>query len=102
MARQRTQTLRQEIIRCLEAGEMTVRDISQAVGIMEKDVCHHLGFIEKTVRRQKKKFMMAPCCCLNCGFRFKNRKRFTRPGKCPECRSSRISPAMFRIMPSGS
>ena len=95
----RAQTIRQEIINHLESGPMTVRDISQSVGIMEKDVFHHFEFIDKTVRTQKKRLRMEPYCCLNCGFEFKNRKRFKKPGKCPSCRNGRIAPAVFWIAP---
>ena len=65
---ERTQTIRQEIINHLESGPMTIRDISQSVGIMEKDVVHHLEFIDKTVRTQKKRIQMEAYYCLNCGF----------------------------------
>ncbi len=51
----RAQTIRQKIINYLEQGPMTVRDLSQSVGIMEKNVIHHLDFIDKTVRAQKKR-----------------------------------------------
>jgi len=94
---ERAQTIRQEIIDHLENGPMTVRDISQSVGIMEKDVVHHLEFIDKTVRTQKKRIQMKPYCCLSCGFEFKNRKRFQKPGKCPSCRDGRIASAVFWI-----
>ncbi len=97
-ANERTQTIRREIIGLLEQGSMTVRDISQAVSIMEKDVFHHLASIEKTVRQQKKKIVTKPHYCMNCGFEFKHRKTFKKPGKCPECRDGRIASAVYRIV----
>jgi hypothetical protein len=60
MSNERKQTIRQEIISHLENGPLTVRDISQSVGIMEKDVYHHLASIEKTVRHQKKRIHVEP------------------------------------------
>jgi len=93
----RQQTIRQEIISHLESGPMTIRDLSQSVGIMEKDVVHHLDFIERTVRTQKKKIQIEPYYCLDCGFEFRKRKRFKKPGKCPSCRDGRIAPAVFWI-----
>ncbi len=60
MSNERKQTIRQEIISYLENGPLTVRDISQSVGIMEKDVYHHLAFIEKTDRYQKKRIHVEP------------------------------------------
>jgi len=91
------QTIRQEIISHLENGPLTVWDISQSVGIMEKDVCHHLAFIEKIVKRQKKRINMEPYYCLDCGFQFKNRKTFKKSGKCPKCKDGRIAPAVYWI-----
>ncbi len=49
---EKTKTIRQEIINHLASGPMTVGDISQSVGIMEKDVVHHLECIDKTVQTQ--------------------------------------------------
>lgn len=97
MGTERSKTIRQEIIDYLENGPMTIRDISQSVGIMEKDVIHHLEFIEKTVRAQKKKILTKPYYCQDCGFEFKKRKKFRKPGKCPVCRDGRIFPAVFWI-----
>jgi len=97
MDNERKQTIRQEIISLLESGPLTVRDISQYVGIMEKDVYHHLSFIEKTVRNQKKRIHIEPYYCMDCGFQFKNRKTFKKPGKCPGCKDGRIASAVFRI-----
>lgn len=97
MDNERKQTIRQAIIGHLENGHLTVRDISQLVGIMEKDVYHHLAFIEKTVRHQKKRIRFDPYHCLNCGFQFKNRKTFKKPGRCPGCKDGRVASAVFWI-----
>lgn len=91
------ETLRQQIIRLLETGPMTIRDISQAVRISEKEACGHLPFIEKSVRRQTKKMVVSPSLCLNCGFEFKKRRKMSKPGKCPKCRETRIQPPEFSI-----
>ncbi|MFO7753612.1 MAG: ArsR family transcriptional regulator [Desulfobacteraceae bacterium] len=97
MKNERKQTLRQEIISLLERDPMTVRELSQAVGIMEKDVTRHLESIDKTVKHRKQKLDVSPFFCRNCGFEFKSRKRLKKPGKCPACRDGRIEPAVFRI-----
>ena len=98
MIEERKLTIRQEIINRLENGPMTVREISQSIGILEKDVYHHLTFIEKTVRHQKKRIHVEPYYCVSCGFQFKNRRTFKKPGRCPDCRDGRIAPAVFRIV----
>ncbi|SMC82133.1 hypothetical protein SAMN02746065_11140 [Desulfocicer vacuolatum DSM 3385] len=101
MSNERNQTVRQEIITYLEEELRSVRDLSQSIGIMEKDVYHHLAFIEKTVRQQKKRIQVEPCHCLDCGFQFKKRKTFKKPGKCPMCRDGRIASALFQIVAEG-
>jgi len=98
MINERKQTIRQEIIDVLENNPLTVREISQSIGIMEKDVYHHLSFIEKSIKHHNKKIDIEPHCCMNCGFQFKNRKTFKRPGKCPECRNGSIASAVFQIV----
>ncbi len=90
-------TTREQIIRCLETEPMTARDLSKALRISEKEAYSHLPSIEKSIRHQKKQIKITPCSCLNCGFEFKDRKSFKKPGKCPECKKSRIEPAVFQI-----
>jgi len=98
MTDERKQTIRQEIINELENNALTARDISQSIGILEKDVYHHLAFIEKTVKHKNKRILLEPYHCMNCGFQFNNRKTFKRPGKCPGCKNGRIAPAVFQIV----
>jgi predicted Zn-ribbon and HTH transcriptional regulator len=90
-------TIRQQIIDLLGAGEATLRDISQGVGIPEKEAVDHLAHIERSVRNQGKKLLEIPCRCLSCGFIFEKRRRFTKPGRCPVCRNTHMQPASFHI-----
>lgn len=90
-------TIRQQIIDLLDKEAMTALDISHAVGVMEKDVYRHLEHIEKSVAGQGRKLTHTPSTCLACGFVFARRQRLTRPGRCPQCRRSRIDYPLFRI-----
>ena len=98
MVRARQQTIRQEIINLLSASPMTLRDISQALSIAEKEAAGHLPSVEKTVRTKGRKLKVAPYHCQKCGFEFRSRKNFKKPGKCPDCKQGRIAPAEFRIL----
>jgi transcriptional regulator len=91
-------TIREQMIRSLEAEPMTARDLSKSLRISEKEVYSHLPSIEKSIRHQKKQIKITPCYCLICGFEFKDRKSFKKPGKCPECRQSKIEPAVFLVV----
>ena len=90
-------THRQQIIDLLYREAMTAMDISQAVRVSEKDVYRHLAHIQKTMAGQRRKLSFTPCTCLACGFTFTNRRRLTKPGRCPRCRESRIDHPVFRI-----
>ena len=90
-------TIRQQIIDLLGIGEATLRDISQGVGIPEKEAVDHLAHIERSVQSQGKKLLEIPCRCLSCGFVFEKRRRFTKPGRCPVCRNTHMQPARFHI-----
>ena len=90
-------TLRQQIIALLHEATLTSLDISQEVRIPEKEVCHHLGHIMKSVPNQGGRLDITPSVCLACGYTFRQRRRFTRPGRCPNCRESRISRPAFSI-----
>jgi len=91
-------TTREQIIRSLEAEPMTARDLSKAVRISEKEAYSHLPSVEKSIRHQGKQIKTTPCSCLSCGFVFKDRKSFKKPGKCPVCKQSRIEAAVFEIV----
>jgi predicted Zn-ribbon and HTH transcriptional regulator len=67
------------------------------VGISEKEVYGHLSHIARSVASRDKKIVITPASCLACGFVFENRKRFTRPGRCPQCKKSHIQSPRFRI-----
>ena len=91
------QTVRQQIVDLLSLEEMTQRDLSQALGIPEKEVVSHLEHIERSIRSLGKKLVEAPYRCLSCGFVFDKRNRFTKPGRCPSCRNSHIAMARYHI-----
>lgn len=90
-------TVRQQIISLLCAEELTVRDLSQALSISEKEVIGHLSHIERSIRSQGKKLEEIPYKCLSCGFVFEKRTRFTKPGRCPKCKNSHIQTARYHI-----
>ena len=91
------ETIRQQIIVLLIEGEMSARELSQAVGIREKEVYEHLPHIARSLAVQKKKLIIQPAQCLSCGYIFEDRKRFTRPGRCPHCKKSHLDVPTYRI-----
>ena len=93
-------TIRKRITHMLQEGEYTARDISKALGIREKEVYEHLPHVERSLGNRAG-VIAKPAECLDCGFVFKKRTRFTCPGKCPICRSEAISPPVYGIKEAG-
>lgn len=89
-------TLRQQIIKLLTDEEMDARGLSQELGIKEKEAVEHLSHIARSLAVQGKQLTIRPAECLLCGYVFETRQRFTRPGRCPRCKKSRLqSPAFY-------
>jgi predicted Zn-ribbon and HTH transcriptional regulator len=94
----RAETIRAAIRRALAAGPATARDLSELVGVREKDVAEHLEHLSRSAPHRGERLVVEPPTCIACGFRFRDRTRLTRPGACPSCRSTRIDPPVFRLV----
>jgi len=92
-------TIRQELAELLKEKTLDAKAISKLLSIREKEVFAHLAHIARTIGTEGHRLRINPCQCLACGFTFKKRQRFSRPGKCPQCRQTRIRPATYRIEP---
>ncbi|MFW9994315.1 MAG: transcriptional regulator [Candidatus Odinarchaeota archaeon] len=90
-------TRREEMIKLLREQLMTVTDLSTVFEMSPKEVARDLEHVSKTIRRSGSRFYQQPARCLSCNYVFKNRKRFTKPHKCPKCRSTYVEEAMFKI-----
>jgi len=91
-------TIREQMIDLLSEGEHEASEISQVLRIQEKEVYRHLPHIKKTLATRKRRLTIVPAACISCGFTFRDRRRFTKPGRCPICRSERIQPPRYRIL----
>lgn len=94
-----SETVRQEIERLLREAPRTALDLSKLVGISERDVPGHLDHLARSLRRRGASLGVEPVRCLACGFVFADRERFTRPGRCPECRGRRLTLPRFSVAP---
>jgi predicted Zn-ribbon and HTH transcriptional regulator len=93
----RDTTVREGLHEALLAGPATARDLSKRVGIAEHEVAGHLEHLELSLKHRGEKLVIEPPTCLDCGFAFTQRHRFTRPSGCPDCRGRRITLPQFRI-----
>lgn len=93
-----TGTLRQQIMAVLKEGECDLRGLSQRLGISEKDLIAHLTHVQRSLAAGGARLVIRPAFCWACGFAFEGRGRFTRPGRCPQCRQTRIAPPVFQVV----
>lgn len=90
-------TARQRMVALLKETQMTARDLSKALGIREREVIEHLSHISRTVAAQGGMLTVLPILCLNCGWVFEGRKRFTRPSRCPRCKKSHLEAPVYKL-----
>jgi predicted Zn-ribbon and HTH transcriptional regulator len=96
---ERRETVRQSILHALEQEELTAADIAQRLGLREREVVGHLEHLVRSLLHVGQCLTVAPAECRSCGFVFRKRERLGRPSACPQCRSERIEPPRFRVVP---
>ena len=74
-----------------------LKELSVELHVSEKLLPGVLEKLSRTLRHSGQKLRQQAACCLDCGFSFEDRARFSTPSRCPGCRSERIAPARFRI-----
>lgn len=94
--KERGATIRREIIDLMALRPVTIRDISRAVGISEKDAAAHLEHALKSAGREYV-VEIDPAYCRQCGFIFSHRKKTKKPSRCPECREGSVESAVYSI-----
>lgn len=91
------QTLRQKILNHLMEKECTAKDLSKTLHIPEKEVYDHLSHIRKSAASQKRRLAITPALCMECGYAFEGRNRFTSPGRCPRCKGEHIQDPRYKV-----
>jgi len=94
---ERRQTIRQQMQELLRQGDMSIRDLSQTLGIGEKEAAEHLDHLARFPAGRPGKLEIVPSRCLQCDFVFTDRKRPARPGRCPRCKGSHLTAPLFRM-----
>lgn len=90
-------TIRQQLIELLRRDAHDARELSQSVGIREKEVYEHLPHIERSLSAKGEKLETHAPRCIACGFRFNKREKTNPPSRCPQCKSERIGSPKYRI-----
>lgn len=83
-------TIRQEIVRLVADGGLTVGELSKKIGKSEKELYDHLQHLLRAHA-----LAVIPAECLKCGFAFTGRQKVQKPGKCPRCKGTHLKPPTF-------
>ncbi len=98
---ERSESARQSLVAALERGPSSLRELSQAVGLPEKEIAEHLPHIERSAKRAGQRFVIEPARCHRCAFTFEERTRAKTPSRCPACKNERVAPPRFSLVPAG-
>jgi predicted Zn-ribbon and HTH transcriptional regulator len=90
-------TVRKAIIALLSEKKMSLRDIALYFRITPKEVSEDLLHIGQSTYPKQELRMEIPVC-RTCGYMFKDRKKITRPSRCPKCKKEAITEPKFWIV----
>jgi len=93
-------TARQQLRGLLLREEIDFETLRALLGLSVRDLEGELLHVAHSARARGEQLVVSPPRCLGCGFAFRDReaRHLHAPGRCPECRSERISQASFRIL----
>jgi len=82
-------TLRRNLLEYLSQEPRSVSRLARELRLPRTDVEDALRHMIRSARAAGHRIVVVPAKCRACGFTF-DEDRLTRPGRCPECRESRI------------
>ena len=91
-------TVRKDLIALLGAQPRSVSSLARELGVTRGDVEDDLRHAIRSARAAGHQVEVMPAKCKDCGFEFGVEKLST-PGKCPDCRGSRIYEPQIRVAP---
>lgn len=89
-------TLRRQLRDVLSTTPRTVSWLAREMGLRRGEVEEDLRHAIRTARAAGERVDLEPARCKTCGFVF-DTDRLTKPGKCPECRGTRIFEPLISI-----
>jgi hypothetical protein len=89
-------TFRRDLVKILSAQPRSASSIARELGLDRREVEEDLRHAIRSAQAAGHTVIVEPARCKQCGFVF-GEDRLAKPGKCPECRGSRIFEAQIRI-----
>lgn len=90
-------TRRQEIMAMLRDQEWTVDELARNFVVSRRVIIDDLQHIARSIQPPFRLRIVPPECGA-CGFRFRDRAKFTDPSRCPRCKNERLRRQRFQIV----
>jgi predicted Zn-ribbon and HTH transcriptional regulator len=94
-------TLRRDLIAMLSAEPRSVSAVAREMGLARRDAEDHLRHAIQSARAAGHQVVIESAKCRQCGFTF-GPDKLSKPGKCPECKGTRIYEAQTKIESSAN
>ena len=89
---------RRDLVKMLSAQPRSASSIARELGLDRRDVEDELRHAIRSARASGHTIVIEPAKCKQCGFVF-DEDRLAKPGKCPECKGTRLFEAQISIQP---
>ena len=90
-------TLRRQLREVL-ATPRSAASLARELGLKRGDVEEDLRHVIRSARAAGERVVVTPARCKQCGFVF-GEEKLSKPGKCPECRGTRLYEPQIFIEP---
>jgi transcriptional regulator len=80
---------RPDLLTLLAAGPRSVSWLARELGLKRGDVEDDLRHALRSAKAAGHQIVVVPARCRSCGFTF-DEERLSKPGKCPQCRGTRL------------
>ena len=87
---------RKQLLEVLAAEPRTASSLARELGLHRRDIEDDLRHLVRSARAAGHKVVVEPARCKSCGFRF-DEDKLSKPGKCPQCRSTWLFEPLLRI-----
>ena len=89
-------SLRRHLHELVSREPRSVSSLARELGLPRRDLETDLQHMLRSAAARGERIEILPARCKACGFEF-GPERLAKPGRCPQCRGSRILEAMVRL-----
>jgi predicted Zn-ribbon and HTH transcriptional regulator len=89
-------SFRRDLVKILSTQPRSASSIARELGLDRRDVEEDLRHAIRSARAAGHQVIIEPARCKQCGFLF-GEDRLAKPGKCPECKGTRLFEAQIKI-----